>query len=52
MNKERERTLKLIEQEFKPVWTSGYACVDNEKNNAYNNGLQKAIKILKTEMGE
>ena len=50
MNKERERTIKLIEQEFKDVWIIGYACGENEKNDAYNNGLKKAIKILKTEM--
>ncbi len=41
---ERERTIKLLEKELKAYW-SGY---DSEEEN-YNEGIKRAIEILKTE---
>ncbi len=40
---ERERTIKLLEKELKTFWL-GY---NSEKEN-YNEGIKRAIEILKT----
>lgn len=48
MKKERERTIKILEEEYKSYWNN--ILMDaNSYNKGFNEGIQKAIKILKTE---